>query len=134
MRTIWASSVSLPTRSAAIISEPVPFTVAPVTRSPRRFSTGIGSPVIMDSSRPLLPSKTIPSTGIFSPGLTRSRSPGLTRSSGTSRSDPSSATKRAVLGTKPSSARIAAPVRLRALNSKTCPKMTRVVMTAAASK
>ena len=57
-------------------SDPVPFTVAPITGSPARFSTGIGSPVTIDSSTALVPSSTTPSTGTFSPGRTRSRSPG----------------------------------------------------------
>src|SRR5258706_4660428 len=51
--TIWttcANNVSDPTRSARIANEPVALTVAPITRSPAYFSTGIGSPVIMDSS------------------------------------------------------------------------------------
>ena len=39
------------------------------------FLTGIGSPVIIDSSMLVLPSITRPSTGTFSPGRTRSRSP-----------------------------------------------------------
>src|SRR5688500_256573 len=38
------SSVSTPTFSARMTNEPVPFTVAPTTRSPGRFSTGMGSP------------------------------------------------------------------------------------------
>ena len=42
--------------------------------------------VIIDSSTALLPSSTTPSTGTFSPGRTRSRSPGTTCSSGTSSS------------------------------------------------
>ncbi len=132
--TIWASRVSEPTRSATMISEPVPLTVAPITRSPAAFSTGIGSPVTIDSSTALEPSSTTPSTGTFSPGRTRSRSPARTWSRGTSSSLPSSPTRRAVLGARPSSARMAAPVRLRALSSSTCPSSTRVVITAAASK
>ena len=56
MRTIRASSVSAPTRSARITSAPVPLTVAPMTRSPGFFSTGIGSPVTIDSSTALAPS------------------------------------------------------------------------------
>ena len=40
MRTICASSVSAPTRSARITKLPVPFTVPPVTASPGVFSTG----------------------------------------------------------------------------------------------
>ena len=38
------------------------------------FSTGMDSPVIMDSSIELRPSRTTPSTGTFSPGRTRKRS------------------------------------------------------------
>ena len=49
--------------------------VPPITRSPAAFSTGIGSPVTIDSSTALAPSSTTPSTGTFSPGRTRSRSP-----------------------------------------------------------
>ena len=82
MRTIWASTVSAPTRSARITRPPVPLTVPPITRSPGPFSTGIGSPLIIDSSTALAPSTTMPSTGTFSPGRTRSRSPGTTCSSG----------------------------------------------------
>lgn len=55
--------MSLPTRSAVIIRLPVPLTVPPVTLLPLLFSTGIGSPVIIDSSTELLPSRTAPSTG-----------------------------------------------------------------------
>ena len=54
--TICASMVSLPTRSARISSQPVPFTVAPITLSPECFSTGIDSPVTIDSSTELRPS------------------------------------------------------------------------------
>jgi len=134
MRTICASIVSRPTRSAFISSEPVPLTVAPVTRSPATFSTGTGSPLIIDSSTALRPSVTVPSTGTFSPGRTRSRSPTWTCSSGMSSSLPSAPTRRAVLGASPSSARMALPVADRARSSSTWPRSTRVVMTAAASK
>jgi len=37
--TICASMVSLPTRSAAMTREPLPFTVAPITREAAVFST-----------------------------------------------------------------------------------------------
>ena len=53
MRTIWASRVSAPTRSARITNPPVPLTVPPVTRLPDAFSTGIGSPVTRASSTAL---------------------------------------------------------------------------------
>ena len=43
--------------------------VAPVTKSPTPFFTGIDSPVASDSSIMLLPSIIFPSVGIFSPGL-----------------------------------------------------------------
>ena len=70
--TMRASSVSAPTRSAHITKPPVPLRVPATTLSPARFSTGNGSPVSMDSSTVLAPSSTTPSTGIFSPGRTRS--------------------------------------------------------------
>jgi len=70
-----ASSVSLPTRSAVITKLPVWLTVPPVTSSPSAFCTGIGSPVIIAWSIVLEPSVMVPSTGIFSPGRTRNRSP-----------------------------------------------------------
>ncbi len=43
--------------------------------SPGPFSAGMGSPVTIDSSTALRPSSTTPSTGTFSPGRTRRRSP-----------------------------------------------------------
>ena len=132
--TICANMVSLPTRSARMTSDPVRFTVAPTSRLPGALSTGIDSPVIMDSSTELDPSSTIPSTGTLSPGRTRNLSPGLTCSSGMSSSVPSSCSTRAVFGLKSNRARMAPLVRLRARNSSTCPSRTSVVMAAAASK
>ncbi len=132
--TIRASRVSFPTFSARITKPPVPLTVEPVTRAPGPFSTGTGSPVSIDSSTLEAPSRTTPSTGTFSPGRTRSRSPGRTSSSGTSLSLPSSASRRAVFGARPSSALIAPLVRARARSSSTCPISTSVTMAAADSK
>ncbi len=134
MCTIWASRVSLPTRSARITKPPVPFTVPAVTRAPGVFSTGIDSPVTIDSSTALVPSITTPSTGIFSPGRTRRRSPGWTSSIGTSRSVPAASIRRAVFGASPSNALIALLVWLRARSSSTWPSCTSTVMIAAASK
>ena len=134
MRTICASMVSWPTRSARISRPPVPLTVAPVTFSPAVFSTGTGSPLIIDSSTLLWPSSTTPSTGIFSPGRTRRTSPTTTSSSATSCSVPSDDTRRAVLGARPSRARMARPVAERARSSSTWPRSTSAVITAAASK
>ncbi len=124
IRTIWASRVSLPTRSAIITKLLLPLTVPAVTRSPGPFSTGIGSPVSIDSSTALWPATTVPSTGTFSPGRTRRRSPGSMAASGTSRSalaagpEPG-ARRRAVGGVRSSRARSAAEVRPRARSSST---------------
>ena len=132
--TICASMVSLPTRSARSTKLPDWLSVPPVALSPGPFSTGTGSPVSMASSTVLRPSSTSPSTGIFSPGRTRRRSPACTCSSGTSSSLPSSRTRRAVLGARPRSALIAPLVRSRARISSTWPSRTRAMITAAASK
>ena len=76
--TICASTVSRPTFSARIIKVPVWLSVPPITFSPGSFVTGIDSPVTMDSSIAERPSISSPSTGIFSPGRTRSLSPTTT--------------------------------------------------------
>ena len=68
----------------------MPLIVPPISLAPGSFSTGIDSPVTIDSSTALLPSSTTPSTGTLSPGRTRRRSPTCTCSSGTSSSSPSS--------------------------------------------
>ena len=62
--------------------EPFLFMVDPITESPLLFSTGIDSPVSMDSSIEVSPLVTLPSTGIFSPGFISKVSPTLTLSSG----------------------------------------------------
>ena len=131
--TIRESVVSCPTRVASMMSVPVPLSVAPVTLSPTLFSTGIASPVSIDSSTDERPSTTVPSTGIFSPGRTRKRVPALTFSSGTSSSRPSSWTMRAVSGARSSNALSASPVRSRARSSMIWPRRTRTMITAAAS-
>jgi len=73
--TIRASSVSRPTCSARMTNAVVPLSVPPMTASPGALPTGSDSPVTIDSSTLPRPSSTTPSTGIFSPGRTRSRSP-----------------------------------------------------------
>jgi len=132
--TIWLSTVSAPIFSARITRLPVPFRVAPMTLAPGSLSTGIGSPVSMDSSTWLRPSSTSPSTGTFSPGRTRRRSPTCTCDSGMSCSPPSSSIRRAVFGARPSRARIAAEVCERAFSSSTWPSRVSETITAAASK
>ena len=131
--TICASTVSAPTCVARIESVPFLLIVPPVTRSPAVFSTGTGSPVIMLSSIDERPSITSPSTATLSPGRTRNRSPATMFSSGASYSVPSGSIRRAVLGARSMSARIASPVRSRARNSSTCPTKTSATMTTAAS-
>ena len=67
------------------------------------------SPVIADSSTAALPSVISPSTGMLAPGLTISRSPTATSSTGISASTPSRSTS-AVLGARSISLVIASPV------------------------
>ncbi len=78
MRTICASTVSEPTFSARKRKAPVVLIVPPTTLAPSTFSTGIGSPVSMDSSTKEAPDSTEPSTGTRSPGRTTITSPGVT--------------------------------------------------------
>ena len=75
---IWERVVSSPTRVASQRRKPDWLRVAAETASPFFLSTGILSPVNADSFTALVPSTTIPSTGIFSPGLTTKISPFLT--------------------------------------------------------
>ncbi len=134
MATMRASMVSAPTCSASITKPPAWLIVPPMTGSPSALRTGIDSPVTMDSSSVLAPSRMRPSTGTLSPGRTRSRSPTATWSSGTSSSAPSSLSRRAVLGARSSSFLSAWLVPSRARSSRTWPSSTSTVMTAAASK
>ena len=92
--------VSSPTRTASHFKNPDWLTVAAETLSPAVLSTGMLSPVKADSFTALLPSKTMPSTGTFSPGRTVKMSPFLTSSIATSVSTPSCSTV-AVLGERP---------------------------------
>jgi len=92
MRTICERNVSAPTLVAWMVSRPPWFTVAPITASPGPLSTGIDSPVAMDSSTVLSPLRMTPSVGILSPGRTNSVSPTRTCASGTRYSCPSTST------------------------------------------
>ena len=130
---ICESKVSEPTFSALITKDVLPFIVPPVTLSLSDLSTGTGSPVIILSSIMAVPSTMIPSTGIFSPGFTRSKLPSFTSSRGISSSFPFLIIL-ATGGTSPSKALMAELVLLCALSSSTWPIKTRVRMTEAASK
>ena len=132
-RMICASAVSAPTLVARKVKEPVVFMVAPITSSPAPLTTGIGSPVSIDSSTADEPLTTMPSTGTFSPGRTTTRSPVTTLATGTSTSVPPRRT-RAVLGCRPMSALMAAPVCPLARASSRRPNRISVMMRAAESK
>ena len=54
---------------------PLALIVPPMTRASLSLVTGMDSPVTIDSSSAERPSSTTPSTGTFSPGRTRKRSP-----------------------------------------------------------
>ena len=72
---IWDKVVSSPTREASQRINPDWLTVAADTISPAALSTGMLSPVRVDSFTALVPSRTTPSTGMFSPGRTTKISP-----------------------------------------------------------
>jgi len=127
--TICASMLSSPRRSARTTRLP-----APITVSPTALATGTGSPVSIDSSMEERPSTTVPSTGTFSPGRTRTRSPGCSAVMSTSSSRPSPRSTRAVFGARPSSALIAAEVFARARSSINWPSSVSEMIIAAASK
>ena len=109
------------------------FWVPPVTASPAAFTTGSVSPVSMDSSASVAPSTTTPSTGIFSPGRTRTVSPATTWANGTSRSSPPRTT-RAVGGVRFMSDSMAWFVAPLARLSSILPNSTKVTSMAQVSK
>jgi len=111
---------------------PVVFSVPPMTSSPGFLATGIGSPVSIASFTADAPSVTTPSTGTFSPGLTITRSPTTTASTGISVSCRSRMTC-ADLARNDASRRIASDVRPFARASSTRPSNTSAMMAATAS-
>ena len=86
---IWERVVSSPTREASHVKNPDWFMVAAETMSPFTLSTGTLSPVRAASFTAPLPSVTMPSTGMLSPGRTTKMSPFFTCSMGTVTSLPS---------------------------------------------
>jgi hypothetical protein len=130
---MWASTVSLPVRVARNSKLPVRTMVAPTTSSPGPLSTGRLSPVIIDSSMAEAPVSISPSTGIFSPGLTRTVSPGATSSTGTSTSEPSRTTV-AVRGARSARRLIAWEARPLARSSRKRPRSMSVIIMALVSK
>ena len=134
--TSWmrrARAVSEPTRVASIVSRPLWLIVAAVTAEPAVLSTGRLSPVKMLSSTALSPSRTTPSTGMLSPGRTRSLSPIVTCAIGRCCSSPFFK-RHAVFGDSPSSFLRAALVCPFARASSSLPNLINVIITAAVSK
>ena len=131
--TICAKAVSLPTFVALYFINPVLFILAPITRLPTDFSTGMLSPVSIDSSIDVFPSTTSPSTGSFSPGLTTIISPQITSSIGIIFSILFLITV-AVFGARPINAFIAWDVFPFETASKYLPNVIKVRITAADSK
>lgn len=127
------NAVPSPTAVALKFKLPFLFIVPPMTLSPCFFSTGIDSPVIIDSSTEESPEITMPSTGIFSPGLTINMSPIMTSSIGTLSSLPFRITA-AVFGERPISFFIASEVFPRAAASSHSPNRTNVINSADVSK
>ena len=134
MRTIPERTVSSPTRRVLYVKLPLRLTLPPMTSSPGCLSTGMLSPLSMDSSTLVVPSIISPSTGMRSPGRTRMISPTTSSSTSTCFSLPSFATTHAVSGASPMSFAMASPVRDFARCSRYLPNMTRVMITPADSK
>ncbi len=103
------------------------------TEAPATFSTGMLSPVSMDSSTADSPSVTVPSTGMRSPGRTTTTSPGSTSSVFNSTSAEFRIT-RAVGGCSSIRRRMASPAWPRARASSMRPSRISATITAAASK
>ena len=129
-RTIPARTVPRPTAVARTSSVPEQLRVAPTTVSPAAFSTGRDSPVSIDSSAAEAPAQTTPSTGIFSPGRTRTRSPTWTCPTGI-RTSVSPTTTDASRAARARSRPTADSARLRAAASR--PRPTRRVATTTAT-
>ena len=82
----FCSELSLPTFVARISTVPKRFIVPQNSSSPMPLSTGRDSPVIIDWSTEVSPLMITPSTGMTSPGRTRSTSSTLISSTGINRS------------------------------------------------
>ena len=76
-RTICARAVSLPTLVARKVNEPLLLRVPPITWLPGSFSTGMLSPVSIDSSTEEYPSSRMPSSRSVITQTSRRQSSGL---------------------------------------------------------
>ena len=132
-RMIWLRAVLGPTNSTSTSSRPCWLTVAAKTRDPGSLSTGMLSPVSIDSSTFERPDVTVPSAGIFSPGSTTTVSPGAS-SSGSTRTSIPPRTTRACFAPSSASLAIASLALPLALASKYLPSRISVMIIAALSK
>ena len=130
---IWASVVSSPTFSARKRIVPYRQIVPACTESPARFVTGRLSPVSAEVSTEELPSRTVPSTGIFPPGRTITTSPAATSAIGSVCSSPFRMTV-AVFGARSSRRVTASVVFPFERDSKYLPTVTSVRIVPADSK
>jgi hypothetical protein len=132
-RAICAKVESAPTRRARTTSRPSKFTVPPVTLSPGLTSIGMLSPVSIEASMVDVPSSTVPSAAMVSPGRTTMRSPRFTADASIVSSRPLRSTV-AVRAPSASSARSASPARRFARASKNLPASRKTVTATATSK
>ena len=135
--TMWmilASSVSVPTFSA--LNRKLPFWLIVPAKTLAFFclATATGSPLSMLSSTYELPSVTMPSTAIRSPGFTKIMSPGRICSIGTTFSDEGPVITVTVWGCRPMSFLMAEEVFPLAFSSSNRPNRIKAIMTLAASK
>jgi hypothetical protein len=95
---IFWSELSAAGRSTLTSTAPQRLIVPANTESPTAFSTGVASPVRLDSSAAVVPFSTSASTGNCEPGFTSKRIPGLSNSTLTSVSLPCASSTVAVFG------------------------------------
>ena len=119
-RIIRCMELSSPTRVARISKEPKRFTVPELTSSPADLSTGRLSPVMTLWSTEVSPEMTTPSTGIDSPGRTRSMSPSRT-SPAAIISSPEGVTRRAETGVSRTSRSMPARALATVISSSSAP-------------
>ena len=130
---ICARAVSFPTLVVSISKLHNLFIVPPNTLAPTAFSTGMLSPVSIDSSILECPAITIPSIGNFSPGFTMMISHFFTCSIGTSTTISPLFTL-AVLGANPINLAMVCEVDHFAFASRNFPKDTNMISNPATSK
>jgi len=115
-------AVTRTTRLPSTLDEPAS------SGAPGTLRTGIASPVSNDSSTEESPSSTTASTGTWSPGRRRRRSPGFRSATGVSDSVSPRSSRCAVAGARAIRARRASPARACMRASSAWPRLMRVRM------